>query len=208
MQVREIEESLTRLDSVDAVRVVRDGNKIVEVHVLAAPDRTAKQVVRDVQSLVMAKFGESIDRRVVSVVQINAPNSTLDARQRPALVEVVEEPEGARTTITVKLSYKEEEHVGVAAGPIAESARLRLIGEATLEAIQSSFPRAPAMALDGIGPASVGMRKIMIAVVVGSNDRHSEEVAVGSAIEQGDSTSAAVKAILDALNRRLEQLTE
>lgn len=206
MQVREIEESLTRLESVDAVRVVRDGGKIAEVHVLAAPDRTAKQVVRDVQSLAMAKFGESIDRRAISVVQINAPGKIAPAKQRPALVEVEDEPNGARTTITVTLSYQDEEHTGVGSGPVAGSARLRLVGEATLKALQSIFPNAPALALDGVGTTAIGMRSVMIAIVVGSDDRRSEEVAVGSALVNNGEDHAAVRAILDALNRRLEQL--
>lgn len=206
MQVREIEESLTRLESVDAVRVVRDGGKIAEVHVLAAPDRTAKQVVRDVQSLAMAKFGESIDRRAISVVQINAPGKITPAKQRPALVEVEDEPNGARTTITVTLAYQDEEHTGVGSGPVAGSARLRLVGEATLKALQSIFPNAPALALDGVGTTAIGMRSVMIAIVVGSDDRRSEEVAVGSALVNNGEDHAAVRAILDALNRRLEQL--
>jgi len=185
---------------------VRDGGKIAEVHVLAAPDRTAKQVVRDVQSLAMAKFGESIDHRVISVVQINAPEKAPQTRQRPALIEIEDEPNGARTTITVTLSFQDEEHVGIGSGPIAGSARLRLVGEATLKAIQSIYPGAPALALDGVGVTTIGMRSVMIAVVVGSNDRRSEEVAVGSALVNNDMDHAAVRAILDALNRRLEQL--
>jgi hypothetical protein len=43
-----------------------------EVHVVATTDRSAKQIVRDVQSLLYAQMAISIDHRVVSVVQIDA----------------------------------------------------------------------------------------------------------------------------------------
>ena len=70
LDFEELEESLTRLESIDAVRVVAEFGKIAEVHVLAAALKPAKQVVRDVQSLAMARYGANIDRRVISVVQL------------------------------------------------------------------------------------------------------------------------------------------
>ena len=45
---RELEESITHLDSVDAARVVTDGPRVSEVHVIAASGKPAKQVVRDI----------------------------------------------------------------------------------------------------------------------------------------------------------------
>jgi hypothetical protein len=57
MDYRELEETLARLPSVNAVRVAGDRDRVREVHVLAAPDKAAKQVVRDVQTLALARFG-------------------------------------------------------------------------------------------------------------------------------------------------------
>ena len=45
LDFEELEESLTRLESIDAVRVVAEFGKIAEVHVLAAALKPAKQVV-------------------------------------------------------------------------------------------------------------------------------------------------------------------
>ncbi len=47
----------------------------------------------------------------------------------------------------------------------------------------------------------------MIAVIVGASDKE-EELAVGSALSNGDDGDAAVRAVLDALNRRLPALLE
>ena len=57
MDRHELEETLARLPSINAVRVATDGDVVTEVHVLAGPEKAAKQVVRDVQTLALARFG-------------------------------------------------------------------------------------------------------------------------------------------------------
>ncbi len=67
----DLEESIRQIPGVRAVSVVTDGRaQPTEVHVLAAPGKPAKQIVRDVQSLAMAQFDIDLDHRIVSVVQI------------------------------------------------------------------------------------------------------------------------------------------
>ena len=199
----EFEESLTRLDSIDAARVIGDGKRVTEVHIVARPDKAPKQVVRDVQSLAMARYGANIDRRVVSGVRLTPDKIRHPVVGRPALVGVKEDPIGSRVDVRVTLGWQNEEHVGRAHGPTAASARLRLIGEATFAAVESLDPDAPPLALDAIGESSIGMRTVVTAIVVTTNDRSGEETSVGSVLGQGDLADAAVKAVLDALNRRL-----
>ena len=202
MELQELEETLSRLPSVHAVRVVGDRERIREVHVLAAPEKTAKQVVRDVQTLVMARFGIDIDRRVISVVQIG-PDRIRVEEERPAILGVHEVPEGSRTTVAVSLRWHGEEYVGSATGPAASSARLRLVGEAALKAIEDIIGD-DALALDAVGAPGIGMRTVIVVVVVSTGSR-GETVSVGSALSQGDDSEATVRAVLDALNRRINR---
>jgi hypothetical protein len=67
----DLEEALQRIQGVTAVSVITlaDGQP-TEIHVLGSPERHAKQIVRDVQSLAMAQFGIELDHRIVSVVQL------------------------------------------------------------------------------------------------------------------------------------------
>lgn len=201
----EFEETIAQLDSVEAARVVRKAGKIVELHVLAVPGKSPKQVARDIQSLAMAKFGINIDRRVISVVQLAADAIKQRATPRPALKRIKESTDHTRATLTVTLGWEGVEHVGSSSGPDAASARLRLVGEATLQAMESIFTETPPLALDAIGPANVGMRTAFIAVIVFAGD-DGEELVVGLALSSGDDDEAAVKAVLDALNRRLPAL--
>jgi hypothetical protein len=201
----EFEETIAQLDAVEAVRVVRKGSRITELHVLAVPSKSPKQVARDIQSLAMARYGVNVDRRVISVVQLAADSIKQRTLQRPALVRIREETDSTRMTLTVTLAWQNGEHIGAASGPDAASARLRLVGEATLQAMESIFTDTPPLALDSIGTAGVGMRTASIAVIVFAG-KQGEELVVGSALSSGDADAAAVKAVLDALNRRLPAL--
>ena len=200
MDIHELEETLARLPSINAVRITTDGDRVTEVHVLASPDKAPKQVVRDVQTLALARFGITIDRRAISVVQIG-PGKLASDDDRPAILGVHEIPEGARTTVAVTLGWHGEEYVGTATGPAAPSARLRLVGEAGLRAIETLLP-GDALALDSIGAPAIGMRTVIVAVVVATGEG-GEEVTVGSALSSGDDSETAVRAVLDALNRRI-----
>ena len=81
------------------------------------------------------------------------------------------------------------------------------MGEAALDALDQMFVNLPPLVLDSIGIATVGMRRVAIAVVVGGTSQEAE-MAVGSAVAGEDEPEAAVKAVLDALNRRLPTLSE
>jgi hypothetical protein len=77
------------------------------VHVLARPGKPAKQLVRDVQSVAMAAFDLDIDRRIISVVQIDGGD--LSTGDRPIVDDVAEEIDGSRMKITVTLRLARRE---------------------------------------------------------------------------------------------------
>jgi hypothetical protein len=108
----DLEEALSRIQGVTAASVttLADGQP-TEIHVLASPDRHAKQIVRDVQSLAMAQFGLDLDHRIVSVVQLDpvvvaaavapAPSSApLEAPAPELAPEPAPEPAFASTPVT------------------------------------------------------------------------------------------------------------
>lgn len=203
MNYQELEETLGRLTVVDAVRVVGKNGDISEVHVLASSGKPAKQVVRDVQSLAMATFGLAIDRRVVSVVQIE--NDEIGKSDRPAVVEITENPDGARSMVTVTLGWKSELFVGEASGPAGATARLRILGEATLSALEHALGADTALALAALETPIVGGRQTAVAHVVMVSGGE-ERLLVGSALMSSDHAQAAVRGVLDAVNRVVPQL--
>lgn len=198
MRYQELEETLCRLPTVDAARVVGENGTISEIHILGSPGKAPKQVVRDVQSLAMAQFGLTVDRRVISVVQIE--NEEIGGGDRPAIVDIVEEPSGSKLTVTVTLAWHDEMIMGVASGPSAAITRLRSVGEATVAALEHAIGDDAAVALAALETPTVGTRKVAIAqivIVTGGEER----VLVGSALVGANEAQAAVRAVLDAVNR-------
>ena len=62
MEVREIEDLVKNLKSVINCRITQDENEnIKEVHVVANETRSAKQISRDVQSIIAAIYDGSVD---------------------------------------------------------------------------------------------------------------------------------------------------
>ena len=71
VDVAKIEELVGQVRGVMAVRVVQDEQgQIDELHIVGSPSRSAKQMVRDVESLLYVRGGVRVDHRKISLVQI------------------------------------------------------------------------------------------------------------------------------------------
>lgn len=203
MDIAALQEKISRIDGVEAARVVAGNGHIDEIHVLARRAKPPKQLVRDVQSLGHALFGIDIDRRVVSVVQL--ADSVINSGTRPALVDVAETIDGNRTEVTVTLKWKERLLVGQATGAAAAATRWRLVAEATLEAVRQSILSEVGLGISSVDLPTLGSRKLAIAQVVIVTEA-SERLLIGSAYVEDDESRAVVRSVLDALNRLLPDL--
>jgi hypothetical protein len=198
-----LQEKISRIDGIEAARVVAGNGHIDEIHVLARPNKHPKQVVRDVQSLAQALFGLTIDRRVVSVVQL--ADSVLNSGSRPALVDVAESTDSNRSEVTVTLKWKERLLVGQSTGAAAASTRWRLVAEATLEAVRQAIHHDVGLGVSSMDLPTLGSRTLAISQIVVVTES-SERALIGSAYVEGDEWKAVVRSVLDALNRLLPDL--
>jgi hypothetical protein len=106
---------------------------------------------------------------------------------RPAIVQIDEHTTDEEATVTISLSWQDEHFFGTATGSPDQASRARLVGEATLRAVEAVAEKRIAMA-----------QVIMAGVPV---------PLVGSALlGEHDATTATVKAVLDAINRQLVQV--
>ena len=118
---------------------------------------------------------------------------------RPVLLSVDQRIRGQRAVIEVTLTSRHEQFVGRAEGDGDPSHRHRLVGEATLKALQSLAPDLR-LDLSAVGTSNLGDLKVALAQV-----RQNGIELVGSALViGGDPVMATAKAVLDALNRKLE----
>lgn len=209
----EVEAELCRLPEVTAVRIVSDEvGRPVEVHVLAGGGKSAKQVVRDVQSVALASFGLDLDRRIVSVVQLSAngdgrpaPTHMIEATPRPRIVTIQTQSSGLRISAQVTLGAGDDERIGFAEGSAAASARPRVLAEATLDALRQLEPAAERLDIDTALTTRVGAQDVALVVLVSVDPPHEHHLS-GSAIVTQYPDDAVVRAVLDATNRRLPSL--
>jgi hypothetical protein len=227
----ELEEALRQIPGVKAASVVTGPDAVpTEVHVLAAPGKPAKQVVRDVQSLAIAQYDIGLDHRIVSVVQIgdeiqesNGSQTGADAgdaapaspSSEPDEGAPAEEPHGTRPSIgsiavrsaagtteaSVTLVAGDATFDGTASGPAGHSHRARIVAVATLEAVAELLGQPCEVETALVVPA--GTREVALAVLTLTLPRTGEQVLTGSAPVRGDEADAVCRAVLAALNRQL-----
>jgi hypothetical protein len=81
------EEALKGLRDVEGAVIQGQGDEIREIHIVTSSSRPAKQIVRDVQTLLLARFHRVIDHRVVSVAFTQAAEVTPATPPAPATPE-------------------------------------------------------------------------------------------------------------------------
>lgn len=210
-EIHNLERELVRLPEVSAARIVTDnGDRPVEVHILAAPGKQPKQLVRDVQSVAMAEFGIELDRRIISVVQIGYDDPTAlvtaDIAPRAEIVGIVAENTGTRSLVRVTLRKDAEEATGYSEGSIATSARYRLVAIATLDALRQLIHGAETIDIDAAQIVRVGQHDVAVVTAV-LVDPPVEQSVVGSAIvRMHQDADAVVRGVLDAVNRKISRL--
>jgi len=122
---------------------------------------------------------------------------------RPALAQFDEIIDDDEATVTVTLAWNDQAYEGTAVGSPGEFARPRLIGEATLRAVESISGGKLALDLAAVATTDLGASRVAIAQVASKTLPSS---LVGSAvIHENDPAKATARAVLDAINRHLAQ---
>lgn len=198
----EIESIICRLKDVVAASVVANNEGCIEeIHVLASGARSPKQVVRDIESALMARLGYSVDHKIISVAQVEDAAPRYD-HSRLKFSDVSISIDGCKTEATVRLAKDGVVYSGTSSGTSSPSSQMKLIAEATLRAIQSSALSDAVFTLEDVGEIGIGGRRVAVVLVSTITDR-GENVLAGSAVIKQDIWKGVVNATLDAVNRRL-----
>jgi hypothetical protein len=199
-----LEQAILNIPDVRAVRVVSDPNgKPVEVHVVAGGGKTPKQIVRDVQTVAQATSGVALDHRIVSVVQFPEEDDKpgpVPTELRVMFEEISTETRGNNSKIRVVLNRGDQQAAGESAGITSGDSLIRLAAGATVDAVKGLHTNGPWLALEDVQVHRLGSHEVAVAtVIIGPGP----QTVSGSALVMGQPAEAAVKAVLDALNRRL-----
>lgn len=191
---------VTRLPGVLGAEFILAGDEIREVHILSDQSRTAKQIVRDVQSAMLARFQIDLDHRIISVAQI--PGSIREARRRLVCEELSISSGRTGGTVRVRLRLDDRNYSGEAPCELTGASRIRGIAQATAEALNQLL--APACSASPEDVRRIPMDESW-AVLVGMQLRvgHRTEHLLGACYEGEDPNLSVVCAALDAINRRV-----
>lgn len=197
-QIEDLETALVEIPGVHAARVVTNSaGDPAEVHIVASSEKTPKQVVRDVETVAVATSGVKLDHRIVSVVQF--PGGVTPAESRLSFEAISTEARGISRRVQVVLSRGEQKVTGEASGTSAEPLS-RLAAVAAIEAVKELLRDGRWLALGDVTVQLLGPRHVAVAtVVLGPGTA----TLTGSALVTTEPAEAVVRAVLDAINRRL-----
>lgn len=199
-----VEASLIRLESVEGARVIPDpSGGIAEIHILARGERHPKQISRDVQSLLITRWGIRIDHRKVSVARFEDEAVAAGEPPRWALQALRLNLNAELAAVEVELAARETLLVGKAQGPVTPEQLVRFVAEATLDALRPELARQRVRAILRSVTTQTVARRDAVLVLVNLLGPYGELLVVGSAYVRRNQLWSVSQAVLDAVNRRL-----
>lgn len=213
VRAEDIEAALSQVGEIKAARVVvgLDG-QIAEIHILALPVKPPKQLVRDIESTLMARFGIPVDHRKISIAQLGrdsmpeVPAPARPSAARPRIVSINASVSGLQAAASVTLEIDGAEYVGMASGPASQTGRARHVALAALDAVSQYVTEGTTFALEDVAVVQLGREKVSVACITLVTS-FGEQSFSGSALVRQNDSDSIVRATLDAINRRIGLLT-
>jgi hypothetical protein len=200
-----LERLISQVRGVQAVRIVAPQNaQIEEVHVVGTPRRSAKSIVRDIESIMYVRGGIRLDHRKISLVQIDDVSVNL-ATPRLRLLEVQQNSSEESTSVTVLLGLRELQVHGVGSSRPQQPADLPLLAAyATIHALNSLLGPQCQLQLERLQRQPFGNLEVYLANVVRDDDGLLETL-LGISVLRDDELLSVSRAVLDAANRAVER---
>jgi len=213
--VRRAENLLTSLEGILSARVVTTPlGEVSEVHILAHAGLQPKQLVRNIESALLAQLGLKIDHRKISIAQTAdvRPIEALEREsvrdkvlQRAVLFENMAVAPGRRPhriSITVTLSYRGQTESAEEESSDTPRSRVEAAAKAAVTVLDRLLAES-SIALEGAKIVEGFDREFAFVAVQGLGGREMTLMTGTSEIKESGER-AAVFAVLDATNRWTE----
>lgn len=203
MNFSDYQSIINKISGVLNSKVVIDKNNIVEIHILANNARSPKQIVRDIESSLLAAFNYRIDRKKVSIAQIQADDH--DSLRRIKFIGVTLKTYDNTVECSVKLLYQDEEYSVTQIGINTAANRRKIVADTTVKAVEKILGQAFVFDIQDVILSSSN-DVTFVSVLVNMIFEGSEETMVGSAVVKNDINETIAKSTLDAINRRVQKI--
>lgn len=201
-----IERLVSQVRGVTAVRAVHDEQgQLAELHVVGSPERSAKAIIRDAESILYVRGRMRINHRKISLVQVDDAAIHIEPIRVQLLgVDFADAPHAI--TVTLGNGSNRYQGIGTVRTDIAGDTEV-LAGYATIHALEQLIGGRGHLRLENLQHQSFGSLEICLAhITLTAEDRIETLLGVSTVRETHE--AATVRAILDAVNRRLTHLLQ
>ena len=206
--MEEMESLIQKLDGVIAVKLVSDEDgKLEEVHVLADRLKNPKQLSRDIQSAVSAAFGYTISHSIISIAQIEEDavrEKTAPGRLKISGFHISYSDNEFSAAVTLEIGGQKFD--GSSRNTGRTGSRTRNMAVAAVNAV-NGYLGYEVFSLYDVQKITVGNYPAVIVAVTYSDSSRNEQILIGTSIIRDDEYFSAIRAVLDAVNRILSQLS-
>ena len=202
MDLSNIENGLEMIDSVVSCKIVTNGSdQIHEIHIVSDDTRGAKQVARDVQSVLVANYNIPIDYKKISIAQIS-DKSLKKAKNRLKLEGITSDILGPKAEIKVSIKKSDNVYENTISGVNTTRNKERMLVDVTLKTIEEAYDCDCnyTFAFEDIRTIPTPNNKAIFVVIMGIIDGIEQRLC-GSCLINNSYEAAVVKATLDAINR-------
>ncbi len=201
----ELDKLMSSLSGVMAARtVLGDDDEIVEIHILSDLTKAPKQLVRDIQSAIMAAFGIDVDYKMISVAQVNSDMVVPSLATEPRLTirKIMISLDATNLETTVVLGHGDKTFEGSCKGPLTGRNRIMSAANACLNALKNFLGPAYNLTMLDLQRNSVAGNDCYV-IALSYVEPFGEAVLYGiSPINSAEAeVQAAVMAVLSAVNR-------
>lgn len=196
------EDVITKIQGVTHAKVVYNNEELEEVHIIANTIRSPKQIVRDIESALLAIFNYRIDRKLISIAQIDTGETKSIKRIRYEGISLGVKDNNVECE--VRLAVDDKEYTSIETAISTSVNRRKVVAKATVSAIEEIIGQASVFDVEDIVINSIRDISYVI-VIINMINNTAEEVLIGTAIIRNDMNEAIAKATLDAINRRIEK---
>lgn len=214
VSVQEMESLICHLPDVMKCAVsVNDWGAVEEIHVLTGLERNPKQIVRDVESALLASFNLKVDHKRISVAQIvpdpaDDPRGEATLARRLRIYEYHMNSDSLQQTGFARVTFAwgdrdDQRATGEWTGRYLPSQYYQVMASAAVDAI-NRVPEVPGpIVLAECRTVNLANRAVVLVALSQYDSRRRETLLVGAAEDRGDGQGASVRAVLDAVNRKV-----
>lgn len=200
MDVQAFEKTINKVDGIINSKVVLDGEQISEMHILADNLRSAKQIVRDVETALLVSYNYRVDRKIVSIAQTESEDRKGIRRIKfngislSTYENIVE--------CTIKLDHDGEEYSVTESAIRTNNGKKLVVAKAAVKAVEQIIGQSSVFDVQNVVINNYG-DITFVSVLINMISRNGEEILIGSVLVKNNLDEAIARAALDAVNRRL-----